>query len=191
VIVWVAGTPGVGKTTVGRLLAKRLGYGFTDLPEVVRRMGLGEHDPESGAVLVTSRTVRMIVEKYVADNSVLSSHLVVRVSGRRVVCIVLRLNPLVLVKRLRRRGYGVAKVLENVEAEFVGAVYSDAVRAFGRRNVFQLDVTGIRANAAAGKCLRILEGDWGGDDVDWLSDLPKKQMERLLGLFAKSRLGSA
>jgi broad-specificity NMP kinase len=85
----------------------------------------------------------------------------------------------------------VAKVLENVEAEFVGAVYSDAVRAFGRRNVFQLDVTGIRANAAAGKCLRILEGDWGGDDVDWLSDLPKKQMERLLGLFAKSRLGSA
>jgi len=190
VIVWVAGTPGVGKTTVGRLLAERLGYGFTDLPEIVRRMGFGELDPESGAVLLTSRTVRMIVEKYVGDNGVLSSHLVVKVPGRRVVCIVLRLNPLVLVKRLRSRGYGVAKVLENVEAEFVGAVYSDAVKAFGRRNVYQVNVTGIRATAAAGKCLRILEGGWVGDDVDWLSDLPKRQMERLLGFFAKSRLRS-
>jgi broad-specificity NMP kinase len=79
----------------------------------------------------------------------------------------------------------VAKVLENVEAEFVGAVYSDAVRAFGRRNVFQLDVTGIRANAAAGKCLRILEGDWGGDDVDWLSRPTKKANGAFVRSFRK------
>jgi len=189
-IVWLAGTPGVGKTTVGRVLSRRLGVNFADLPELVKMTGLGEYDAESDSIMVTAGTVRRIVERHVDGDAVLCSHVVVKIPRKKVVCIVLRLNPLVLIRRLKMRGYSSVKVLENVESEFVGTVYLDAVRALGRHRVYQLNVTGLRAGVAAGRCLRIVEGGWRGDDVDWLRDLHHAQLERLLSFLATSRLGT-
>ncbi|MEM1946016.1 MAG: AAA family ATPase, partial [Candidatus Caldarchaeum sp.] len=123
------------------------------------------------------------------ENCVLSSHIVVPGLGRCEKCIVLRLNPLVLWRRLERRGYSRQKIRENVEAEFVGAVLSDAVTTLGTRKVFQINTTEKNREQIVTLCLRIVRGESKGDSVDWLTDLTERQTSRLLRSFAQAMAG--
>ena len=41
-IIVVTGTPGVGKTTVSKLLAERLGYNYVSIKEFAAEKGIGE-----------------------------------------------------------------------------------------------------------------------------------------------------
>lgn len=74
--------------------------------------------------------------------------------------VLLRCDPLVLVERLRARGWSEAKVRENVEAEaldVLAAEVMDAAEATGARAV-EVDVTGLSVDAAAEKVWGIVEG---------------------------------
>ncbi|MEM2224699.1 MAG: adenylate kinase family protein [Candidatus Caldarchaeum sp.] len=189
-IIWVSGTPGVGKTVVGKALAKKLGYQFIDLPEFVKRMRLYEsYDRRRDTWTIDPRRVRKALRKENLENCVLSSHIVVPGLGRSEKCIVLRLNPLVLWRRLERRGYSRQKIRENVEAEFVGAVLSDAVTTLGTRKVFQINTTEKNREQIVALCLRIVRGESKGDSVDWLTDLTERQTSRLLRSFAQAMAG--
>ncbi|MEM0383891.1 MAG: adenylate kinase family protein [Candidatus Caldarchaeum sp.] len=187
-IIWISGSPGVGKTTVGRMLAARLGYDFVDVPRLIREEELVESfDEVRQAWTVDPKALSKHLVRRVVDKCVLASHIVLPLKKRPVKCIILRLNPLVLKKRLERRGYDFDKIAENVEAEFVGVVYQEAVAALGSRRVYQLDTTGRGVKATAGRCLRVLQGIHGGDEVDWLSSLPEHQLEKVLGFLARKR----
>ncbi|MEM1943234.1 MAG: adenylate kinase family protein [Candidatus Caldarchaeum sp.] len=187
-IIWISGSPGVGKTTVGRMVAAKLGYDFVDVPSLIRGEKLVESfDEVRQAWTVDPEALSKHLVRSIVDDCVLASHIVLPLKKRRAKCIVLRLNPLVLKRRLERRGYSLKKVSENVEAEFVGVVYHEAVAALGWRRVYQLDTTGMGVKATAGKCLKVLDGVHGGDEVDWLSSLPENQLEKLLSFLARYR----
>ena len=53
--------------------------------------------------------------------------------------IVLRCDPQVLEKRLESRNYSKNKVRENLEAEAIGVIYSEAIEIIDKTNVFQID----------------------------------------------------
>ncbi|MEM4573532.1 MAG: adenylate kinase family protein [Candidatus Caldarchaeum sp.] len=182
-IIWITGTPGVGKTTIGKMIAKLYRYRCIDLPEFVTQTGVGEVKPDG--IVVDVRKLRGTLARMVEDDTVFSGHIVVKLPGRRQKCIVLRCNPLKLANRLRRRGYSSDKVVENVEAEFVGVVYLDAVKQFGHRNVVQVDVTKKTVSETVRYCREILDGKVVGDKVDWLTDLDEKELDQVLSLLAR------
>ncbi|MEM2096517.1 MAG: adenylate kinase family protein [Candidatus Caldarchaeum sp.] len=187
-IIWISGSPGVGKTTVGRMVAVKLRYDFVDVSSLIRGEKLVESfDEVRQAWTVDPEALSKHLVRRIVDDCVLASHIVLPLKKRSAKCIVLRLNPLVLKRRLERRGYSLNKVSENVEAEFVGVVYHEAVAALGGRRVYQLDTTGMGVKATAGNCLKVLDGVHGGDEVDWLSSLPENQLEKVLSFLATNR----
>jgi adenylate kinase len=144
-----------------------------------------EYEPSTNSYLVEPPKLARELRKTILKNRkyVLSSHIVVDLHMRRTRCIVLRLHPLRLYRRLLRRGYPKAKVAENLEAEFLGVCYLEALQTLGLRRVAELNVTGLSLAETVDRCMRLLSGA-RGDRVDWGSQLDEKELGRILDIMA-------
>lgn len=85
--------------------------------------------------------------------------------------IVLRLDPVILYRRLRARKWTRSKAWENVESELVDVCLEEAVRLFGRRRVFEIDTTSKSPLRVLSETLRVVKGEAkvSGFQTDWLS----------------------
>src|SRR2546428_1959310 len=109
-IIIVTGTPGVGKTIIGKLLARKTGSTFLSLGDIVRRERLHKgFDRRAGSYIIDERAVEKTLRKYVGDNReraiVFETHFVSSIVHKThgMVAVVLRLDPVILAKRLRGR----------------------------------------------------------------------------------------
>ncbi len=176
--VAITGTPGVGKTTVCKVLSER-GFDVVHLNEVARELdAIIEEDEVRRAKVVDLYALRRYVEEWEPESepAFVESHYSHLMPVDAVV--VVRLHPAELEKRLRDRGYPPEKVAENLEAEFVGVCYAEAVnvRTGGcgmvrpeNVGVFQVDATGLTRAELADRILEVLDAG-EGDRVDWLRD---------------------
>lgn len=133
-IIVVAGVPGAGKTTLGRLLARAWGLAFLRLSSLVLEHGAwSRYDAARRSFVVDSKAVCGALRDYVErlGGFVLETHWpgVVEECGlsgvvRGVVAV--RCGPRALLARLRRRGWRCSKVVENAEAEALGIVAREA-----------------------------------------------------------------
>lgn len=168
-LVALAGTPGTGKSSVGRVLEGR-GYAVVDLDELARREGLiAGRDSVRGAeeVDVDGLRQRIRVPAKLAFLKAHYSHLL-----DVDLAIVLRCRPSVLRERLQARSWSEAKIRENVEAEAIDAILQEAVA----RNpfVYEVDTTGRTATETADAILGILRGMTDGHapgTVDWSDEV--------------------
>ncbi|MEA3190387.1 MAG: adenylate kinase [Thermoplasmata archaeon] len=139
--VALTGTPGVGKTTVAAEAARH-GWAVVDLKAWARAVGaVAGHDPTDQADAIDVALLRRQRRGLPADCLVEGhlSHLLGLDAAW-----VLRCDPAVLRGRLQLRGYGPAKVHENLEAEALDLILQEALDATPR--VVQRD--GTRRNAA-------------------------------------------
>ena len=180
----IAGTPGVGKTSVARIIAEKVGGLQVDLSELVVSEGLYEYfDDQTGSYVIdearVSRRVREICSGgkpvVVATHypEVLDEVIVDKVA-------VLRLNPVVLWDRLRSRGWSDKKVAENVMAEVLSVVLSNAISKFGVERVVEVDTTGRSIIEVADEVLeRVSKGYTQEKFIDWLSIVDPGFLEEL------------
>ncbi|QOJ78083.1 adenylate kinase family protein [Infirmifilum lucidum] len=142
--ILITGTPGVGKTTIARLLAERTGKKYIDFAEVVKNERLyAAYDPETNSYVVNLDRARSYMEQLLSCEEILDTHLVEALPPDKVsVAIVLRLDPLVLRERLNKRGYPSRKIRENIESEILDAVLISAIENLGEEKVFEVDTTG-------------------------------------------------
>ena len=185
-IIFIGGTPGVGKTTVARKLAARLGVDYVNVAELVVREGLhGGYDAERRAYIVDVEGVRRRLQSIAKGRRVVvETHVVDSVPPEEVeAAIILRLDPRLLEERLKARGYPPTKVLENVQAELLDACLIDAVRAFGLEKVFEVDTTGKEPDEVVEEAVKILRERRGPKpgSVDWLNRLGREAEKYLRG----------
>ncbi|MCS6788282.1 MAG: AAA family ATPase [Aigarchaeota archaeon] len=177
-VVMLLGTPGVGKSTVGRALASKLGIRLVELTELAG--GDEEVDPRA----LSARSGALLRR---LGGGVVCSHVVFKPRSLEVRrAVVLRRDPLELVGVLRSRGYEERKVRESVEVELIGLVYWEAVRRFGERTVAQLDVTGRSVDEVVDLALQVVKGEYSGERVDWLSSMEESRLEELLRYLSSS-----
>ena len=178
----ITGTPGVGKTTVGTLLARRLGAEPVELGALVEREGLHEGlDEETGSLIVdlgalSKRIIELIASK--PDRTfVVIGHYAQNVVPRELVlrAFVLRRDPRELRSVLIARGYSGRKLYENLQAEILDVCLYEAVEAYGPGLVYEVDVSGREPIEVVEEMEEALEGGLSRVGiVDWLGLLERE-----------------
>jgi len=132
----ITGTPGTGKSTVGRILSAR-GYPVTEIADTTGGYIL-EHDGERDTFVIDE-------ERWAAEFPHLEGFVVGHLA-HLLPCdlvVVLRCEPPVLEERLRRRGYSDPKIRENCEAEALDVILVETLEGHFAERVLEIDTTAI------------------------------------------------
>ncbi len=170
----VTGTPGVGKSRLAKALAKRLGVQLVELGLFVRKERLySGRDVERGSYILDEERLGRRLRGMLAGGRdlVISTHYLGRLFPRRAVrlVLVLRLDPVILYRRLRDRGWTRKKAWENVESELIDICLFDAEKSVGEGKVFEINTTSKWAGQVLREAMGIIEGKRsGGHRVNWL-----------------------
>jgi adenylate kinase len=140
----LTGTPGTGKTTIGKTLRDDYGLKVVDLNEVIHTYRYcGEWDEDRDCSVVDLDALK--AHKF-SDGDILEGHFSHYLQVDRV--IVLRTDPAVLRVRLREKGYSDRKIKENVEAEILDVILVEALALHGNRSVYEVDSSGPLSRSA-------------------------------------------
>lgn len=165
-IIAITGTPGVGKTTVSKLLAQRLGHEYVNLRSYAIEKGIGEMKGDELEVEVDELAYNF-ERDFRGENVVVDGHLSHFLNAD--VVVVLRVHPRLIEERLKERGYPKEKIGENVEAELVDVILVEALEENER--VLEINTTGKTPEEVVDEILKLIEKgakrhvgivDWSG-----------------------------
>ena len=131
----LTGTPGTGKTTVAKLLAKDLKVSVIDLNHLLSKEYTIEKDAERDALIVDVE--RAVSEIQLPKECIIEGHLSHFLDSNLV--IVLRCKPRQLTQRLKAKNWPIKKVNENVEAEALNIISDEAHEM--NDHVFDIDTS--------------------------------------------------
>lgn len=169
-IVSIAGVAGTGKTVVSKLLAKELKWKFIKLDNLAKRKKLFLYYDSGRRTHVVDlkglkKEFRKEAKKY--DNMVtesLYSHLF-----PSDIQIILRCNPKVLEKRLKKKYSWPTKIKENIEAEMINLITEEAMEQ--KKNVYEIDTTRKTSKQTVEAIKKILSGkgsEYKAGRINWL-----------------------
>jgi len=164
----ISGTPGTGKTTVAKILARDLNYVLLDLNEFAksRNLTLG-NDKKRNSVIIDVSALKKEVAQMDGD-MVLEGHLAHFCDAD--LYIILRANPKTLAKRMKSREWREEKIRENVEAEIMNICLDEAVELHGKA-VFEVDTTKKTPDDTARTIKEIALGKnkerYAPGEIDW------------------------
>lgn len=151
-IIAITGTPGVGKTTVSKLLAERLGYEYVNLRDYALENCIGEMKGDELEVEVDELAYNF-ERDFKGKDVVVDGHLSHFLPAD--IVIVLRAHPKLIGERLTERGYSREKIGENVEAELVDVILVEALEE--NENVIEVDTTGKTPEEVVDEILGLIE----------------------------------
>ncbi|KXB02098.1 hypothetical protein AKJ44_01420 [candidate division MSBL1 archaeon SCGC-AAA261F17] len=174
-IIAVTGTPGVGKSSFARELAKKLNAKLLDLNEVIEESKIYSSD-ENGTKVTATEDLREEFKQVISGESQdivvdgLLSHLLAPNQVTHVV--VLRTNPEVLRERLSSREYHNEKLEDNLEAEALGVILSEAIGIHGVEKIYEIDTTDKPTSESVKLFEKALKDELPLEpgDIDWLEE---------------------
>jgi adenylate kinase len=179
VTVLITGTPGTGKTSVSRILSRKLKSPILDLNDLVEEKHLySGKDPEKGYKVVDLDALSMEIQGIIEDSSdehmIVEGHLSHYFKKEDLVdlVVVLRARPNVLIKRLKRRAWSESKVQENIEAEALDICTFEAVETYGEK-VNEIDTTDIGVEEVTDIIIEVMDGkkNFPPGNIDFLKNL--------------------
>jgi adenylate kinase len=189
-VILITGTPSVGKTTLGKKLAKQLNGEYVNLTKIADKEHLIlEQDKARETGVIDDAKMKRTLKKLIAQTStdiVIDGHYAAAVTPKKLSThvFVLRRNPIQLREFMLKRGYSVAKQAENLEAEVLDVCLVEALQNQEKAKICEIDTTDKSVDDVLMDILAILEGKkrccYGF--VDWLSLLER---EGRLGEFLK------
>jgi adenylate kinase len=148
----LTGVPGTGKSTIARRLAEH-GLRVVDLNAFAKEHGLlKERDEARGSFVIDMDDLADALRDEAFD--VVEGHFSHEMDVDAIA--LLRCDPLVLVERLRARGWSDAKVRENVEAEALDVLAAE-VQEVGLPS-WELDATHVSVDDAARVVRSLVDG---------------------------------
>lgn len=180
--ILITGTPGTGKTTVSRLLAKAVQASYINPRILLTREGIDyTYDENARTRIVSLKRLRSSLSSLArrADRGlVIDSHIAFEITPapRLERVIVLRCNPAVLEPRLRRKRWPKRKISENLLAEILDICLWDAVHNYGWKKISEIDTTDKRPSHVVKLAVQALEKRkiQRQPKVNWLSSLKRQ-----------------
>lgn len=181
-VILVTGTPGVGKTSVSRLLAFKLDFVYINLGELVKREWLVSDVDKARETLIAdldrvSKRLQEIIKRSNQDILIDGHYSVDVVESKNVhIIFVLRRDPSELKRVMENRGFKEKKLWENLAAEILDVCLWEAVTACGSEKVCEIDVSGRRVEDVVEDLISVLDGrkECRVGIVDWLGKLDEE-----------------
>ena len=131
-IIIITGIPATGKTTVAKMLARKLKAEYIDVNELVEKhkLAVGYDKKRKSKIIDVDRLNKVLegIIKNARKSIIIDSHLSHYLSNKLVdLCIVTRTELRELRKRLEKRGYHKSKIRENLDCEIFDVCYMEAV----------------------------------------------------------------
>ena len=161
-IILITGTPGVGKTTVSKMLKGKLDSYLISINELVDEKHLYTGiDEKKGYKLVEMDALFSELENKLKKISkvnyiIVEGHLSHFYENADVV-IVLRANPDVLRGRIKVKDWRDAKINENVEAEVIGVCSYETYKIHGRK-ANEIDTSNISPQEVSDMIIDVING---------------------------------
>jgi len=170
----ITGNPGVGKHTIAKKIYKILNYEILDINKIALDTGAYEKNEDSIDVDVSK--LKKILKNKITKKTLIVGHLAPYVLTKSQVkkVIVLRKSPYKLISIYKKRKYPTEKIKENLESEILGIIAHDAIKKFGKSKTYQIDSTSDSPSKTTKKIRDILDKKIKSDEVDWLSQISKK-----------------
>lgn len=175
-IILITGTPGVGKTTVSRMLTERLKAFLIDINELV-----GEKHLYTGIDEVRKYKIVDLdalfdeIDKKINETSnkfvIIEGHLS-HLFEKSDIVIVLRVNPEVLKDRMKVKAWNEDKIRENIEAEAID-ICSYEANEIHRDKVNEIDASNISPEKVVDLIIDVINGNkkFPAGNVDFLEYL--------------------
>jgi adenylate kinase len=183
-VVVITGTPGTGKTTISRMIARTLKASFIDLEHLTREERMHcRYDDERKTRIVPVSRLRVAIRKQAARADrglVIDSHISLSIGPplTLVNAIVLRCDPLILAQRLERRRWSKSKIKENLQAEILDICLWDAVKEYEWGKIREIDTSGKTPNHVMRQVMKSLSERRSRQkpEVDWMSALKRRRI---------------
>nr|XP_045745808.1 adenylate kinase isoenzyme 6 [Mirounga angustirostris] len=139
--ILLTGTPGVGKTTLGKELASRSGLKYINVGDLAREGQLYDgYDEEYECPILDEDRVVDELENQMSEGGVIVDYHGCDFFPERWfhIVFVLQADNSVLYKRLETRGYNEKKLKENIQCEIFQVLYEEALASYKEEIVHQL-----------------------------------------------------
>jgi len=165
-VIIVTGTPGTGKTTLSKKLAKKLNFHYIDINKVIKKYGISEgYDKKRKTKIIDVKKLNKALvkeinnykkttknsNKNIKNGLVIDSHLSHYLPRKYVdLCIVVKCELKELERRLKKKNYSKNKVRENLDAEIFDVCLNEAKE--NKHKIIVIDTTkGININSISKK----------------------------------------
>ncbi|MFA4819628.1 MAG: adenylate kinase family protein [Candidatus Aenigmatarchaeota archaeon] len=170
----ISGTPGTGKTVIGKRVAKSLGAKLITTDYLMKKYKIPTAlDKKRRTKIIDTRKLSAAAKKECRyyKNSVFEGHLAHFASAD--LTIILRTSPSELERRLKKKGWSESKIRENVEAEAMGIISSEA------KNAIEIDTTKKSPQENAKEILKIInKKKHRKKKIDWTKAFEKYLLKK-------------
>ena len=126
----ISGTPGTGKTTLAKKLAKSLNYKYLDVNKLIKSNKLAEsYDKKRKCIIIDIKKLNKILIKEIKKNPnlIIDSHLSHYLPKKYLdLCIITKCSLKILEKRLKKKKYSKQKTRENLDCEIFDICLNEA-----------------------------------------------------------------
>lgn len=135
-VICITGTPGCGKTTLSKRLAKDLDFSYIDVKKIIKENNLIDHvDKERDCNVIDTEELCEILMKLKGD-LIIDSHFSQDLPSEFVdLIVVVKCDLKELKTRLENRGYSESKIRENLDSEIFDICMNECLE-FGHKNIF-------------------------------------------------------
>ncbi len=181
-VILITGTPAVGKTTLAKKLAEKIGAQYVNLTELSEKEHLAlAQDKERHTTIIDETKMRRKLKSMIKKSRgdlVIDGHYAAAVTPKATVSnvFVLRRNPVELRNFMKRRGYDNNKQDENLSAEILDVCLVEALQKQEKPKICEIDASGKTVENTLDEVLAVLEGRKGCSvgSVDWLGLLERE-----------------
>jgi len=139
--IGITGTPGVGKTSVSKLLGKAFNFKVLNEKEFALKQGIGEFDTSEDELVVPLGKLEQKLNKTLEKEQkiVIDGHLLCEIKANFDYIVLLKCNPEILELRLEKKGYKAEKIQDNVFCEGIDYCKKHTSRNYSKEKIIEIE----------------------------------------------------